>query len=126
MKESNPIDLRADVKTNIYFHKKGPLCKNCGHPLVLVNEEPHHLYEFINWSESKTQRKLRCDSFRPDGRTSCSCEHSELDDKAKDDLLRERILSEMVRKEGEVQRKQIEDDIRTAEAEVAIQESGDR
>ena len=126
MKESNPIDLRADVKTNIYFHKKRPLCKNCGHPIVLVDGEPHHLYEFIVWSESKTQRKLRCDSFRPDGRTSCNCESPEMDDKMKDELFKERIFREMVKKVEEKRTKQIEHDIAAAEAEVAIQESGDR
>ena len=96
MKESKLIDLSANAKTNIYFHKKGILCKNCGHPLVLVNGEPHHLYEFINWSDSKTQRKLRCDSYGPDGKTSCNCELPEMDDKSKDDLVRERILHEMI------------------------------
>ena len=126
MKESKLIDLRADVKTNIYFHKKGPLCKNCGHPIVLIEGEPHHCFEFVNWSESKTQRKFRCDSHGTDGRTSCNCESPEMDDKMKDELFKERIFREMVKKAEEKRTKQIEHDIAAAEAEVAIQESGDR
>ncbi len=102
MKENKLIDLRAKIEMNILSHKKGILCKNCGHYLVLVNGDLHHLYEFISWSESKTQRKLRCDSYRPHGQISCNCELPEMDDKSKDEFNKQRILREMViSKEGE-------------------------
>ncbi len=102
MKEKELIDLEANVKTNIYFHKKRPLCRNCGHSLVLVDGKPHHEYEFISWGEAPSKRKFRCDFYKADGKTSCCCDRPELDDKSKDDLLRERILQEMtISKESE-------------------------
>ena len=44
MKESNPIDLRANVKTNIYFHKKYHYFVDPGNCILMHPHVGPHIY----------------------------------------------------------------------------------
>ena len=87
------MDIHAEARMNILQPRKLNFCKNCGHALVLVDGKLHHAYEFISWSEARSKRRLRCDSYAPDGRTSCNCEYPEISDEAG---FKKRIIAEMM------------------------------
>ena len=72
--------MKIDLNSSRQQISSKMICMNCGHPVVELMDsyghiEYHHVFEFIDWSDKIKDRKLRCDSYKEDGKTSCGCEN---------------------------------------------------